>query len=97
MPDEVTTIAGYLHAPPFPFVPEAVHFKPGYAVVAVCTDQKIGEEVLAPLRKFGPPLFEMLAPLPYYPVIQTLFDPAFPHGTKAYIKRSLLQRAVGRR
>jgi len=85
MPDEVTTILGYLHAPPFPFVPEAVQLKPGYTVVAVCVDQAAGEKVLAPLRAFGPPLFEMLAPLPYYPVIQSLFDPAFPHGTKAYV------------
>lgn len=85
MPDEITTILGYLHAPPFPFVPEAVQFKPGYVVVAVCVDQAMGEKVLAPLRAFGPPLFEMLAPLPYYPVIQSLFDPALPHGTKAYI------------
>ena len=85
MPDEVNTILAYLHAPPFPFVPEQYHFKPGYAVVAVCLDQSIGEKVLGPLREFGPPLFEMLAPLPYQTAIQTLFDPALPPGTKAYI------------
>jgi len=84
MPDQVTTILGYLHAPPLPFVPEPVQFKPGYAVIAVCTDQSIGERVLAPLREFGPPLFEMIAPLPY-PVVQCLFDPALPPGTKGYM------------
>ncbi len=85
MPDDVNTILAYLHAPPFPFVPEQYHFKPGYAVIAVALDQAVGERVLGPLRAFGPPLFEMLAPLPYHPAIQTLFDPALPPGTKAYI------------
>ena len=84
MPDQVTTILAYLHAPPLPFVPPEVQFKPGYAVVAVCTDQAIGEKILAPLRKFGPPLFEMIAPLPY-PAVQSLFDPALPPGTTAYL------------
>lgn len=34
------------------------------------------------LRAFGPPLFEMIGPLPYHPVVQSLFDPALPPGTK---------------
>jgi hypothetical protein len=84
MPDSVTTILAYLHAPPMPFVPPEVQFKPGYAVIAVCTDQAVGEKILAPLRKFGPPLFEMIAPLPY-PAVQSLFDPTFPPGTKGYL------------
>jgi FAD binding domain/Berberine and berberine like len=84
-PDQVTTILAYLHAPPFPFVPEPLHFKPGYAVVVVGTDQAIAEPALKPLRDVGPPLFEMIGPMPY-PVIQGLFDPAFPPGSKAYIK-----------
>jgi FAD/FMN-containing dehydrogenase len=84
MPDSVTTILAYLHAPPMPFVPPEVQFKPGYAVIAVCTDQAVGEKILAPLRTFGPPLFEMIAPLPY-PVVQSLFDPALPPGTKGYL------------
>lgn len=75
----------YLHAPPFPFVPEALHFKPVYAVLAVGTDQTIAKPTLAPLRTVGPPLFEMIEPMPY-PMIQGLFDPAFPPGTRAYIK-----------
>lgn len=85
MPEEVNTILAYLHAPPFPFVPEQYHFKPGYAVIVVSLDQSIGEKVVAPLRQFGPPLFEMLAPMPYHPAVQTLFDPALPPGTKAYL------------
>ena len=85
MPDQVTTILAYLHAPPLPVVPEELHFKPVYALIAVSTDQTVGERVLAPMRAFGPPLFEMIAPLPYHPVVQTLFDAALPPGTRAYI------------
>ncbi|HKR55748.1 MAG TPA: FAD-binding oxidoreductase [Gemmatimonadales bacterium] len=85
MPDEVTTILAYLHAPPLPVVPESLHFKPIYAVIAVATDQAVGEKVLSPLRRFGPPLFEMIGPLPYQPVVQSLFDPALPPGTKGYL------------
>src|SRR5258708_11696622 len=82
--DSVRRIRAYLRAPPFPFVPPEVQFKPGYAVIAVSTDQAVGEKILAPLRRFGPPLFEMIAPLPY-PAVQSLFDPALPPGTKGYL------------
>ena len=84
-PDEVSTIFAYLLAPPFPFVPESVRFTPGYGLVVVATDQGVAERSLGPLREFGPPLFEMLAPTPYA-AIQTLFDAANPPGTKGYIK-----------
>ncbi len=84
-PDSITTILAYLHAPPFPFVPEAVHFKPGYAVVVAGTDQAEAEREIKELRAFGPPLFELLAPMPYAQ-LQQMFDPALPPGTKAYLK-----------
>jgi len=84
-PDEVSTILAYLLAPPLPFVPEDVRFKPGYALVVVATDHGAAERSLGPLRRFGPPLFEMLTPMPYA-AVQTLFDGANPPGTKGYIK-----------
>ena len=84
-PDEVGTILAYLHAPPLPFVPEAVRLTPGYALVAVATDRAVGERALRPLREFGPPLFEMLGPMPYQ-AVNTLFDAGNPPGTKGYVK-----------
>lgn len=86
MPDSVNTIFAYLHAPPFPFVPEPVHFKPGYAIVVVATDEAAGRKVMEPLLAFGPPLFQMLDVMPYHSAVQTLFDPALPWGTKSYLK-----------
>src|SRR5256886_2345638 len=45
-PDEVSTILAYLLAPPLPFLPEAVGFQPGYALVAVATDQGLAQRAL---------------------------------------------------
>jgi hypothetical protein len=86
LPDEITTIVGHLCAPPFPFVPPDVVGQPGYAIVLVCQGSiEAAQKAIQPARDFGPPLFEMVAPLPYVDV-QQLFDPALPPGTKAYLK-----------
>jgi len=50
-----------------------------------------GERVLAPLRRFGPPLADTIAPIPY-PVMQTLLDGAFPHGRHNYWKSGLTRQ-----
>jgi len=86
LPDEITTVVGYLCAPPFPFVPPEVVGQAGYAVVLVCQgSHDVAQKAIQPIRDFGPPLFEMIAPMPYV-AVQQLFDPALPPGTKAYIK-----------
>jgi FAD/FMN-containing dehydrogenase len=79
-PDELTTAAGALTAPD------------GNLVVAIVVcytgDLEEGERVLAPLRLFGPPIADHIQPMPF-PVQQTLFDGAFPHGRQNYWKTSL--------
>jgi FAD/FMN-containing dehydrogenase len=85
MPDEVSTLFAYMYAPPLPIVPEELHFRPIYAVIVVATDTAAGERTMAPLREFGPPLFEMLAEMPYL-AVQSLFDEALPHGTQSYLR-----------
>jgi hypothetical protein len=86
LPDDITTIVGYMCAPPFPFVPPELVGQPGYAIVMVCQGpHDAAEKAIKPARDFGPPLFEMIAPMPYV-AVQQLFDPALPHGTKAYMK-----------
>ncbi|HVS07822.1 MAG TPA: FAD-binding protein [Candidatus Dormibacteraeota bacterium] len=84
-PDSITTILGYLHAPPAPFVPEALRFKPGYAIVVAGTDQPDAERGLKELRSFGPPLFDALGAIPYG-LLQQMLDPAMPWGTRCYLK-----------
>jgi hypothetical protein len=47
-----------------------------------------GERVLAPLRRFGPPVADTIAPIPYT-AQQTMMDAAFPYGRLNYWKSSL--------
>ena len=48
-----------------------------------------GEEVIQPLRAFGPPLGDMVAPLPYT-AVQALGGPLYPAGRLNYWKSSFL-------
>ena len=75
IPDELTTGGGFLTPPD------------GNPVVAitVCYNGPIeaGEETLRPLREFGPPLADHIAPMTYTQV-QSMFDEAFPPGRHHY-------------
>ncbi len=84
-PDEVRTELAYLHAPPFDFVPKDVQLKPGYGFVVAGTDVAIAERAVKEIRSFGPPLFDVIGPMPYL-ALQGMFDPALPPGTRAYLK-----------
>jgi FAD/FMN-containing dehydrogenase len=53
-------------------------------------DLEEGARVLEPLRKFGPPLADMVAPMPYL-ALQQMLDPACPYGIHSYWKSSFLQ------
>jgi hypothetical protein len=90
LPDEVTTILAYLHAPPFDFVPKDVQLTPGYALVAVGTDIEKAQAAIKDIRAFSPPAFDVIGPMPYL-AVQGLFDPALPHGTKCYMKAHYLE------
>jgi FAD/FMN-containing dehydrogenase len=50
-------------------------------------DLAAGERALAPLRAFGPPLADMVQPMPH-PEMQKLLDMAFPDGTHNFWKAS---------
>jgi FAD/FMN-containing dehydrogenase len=85
-PDDLGGAPGFLTAPPAPFVPE--HMK-GQLVAAllVCYagSPEEGEEVVRPLKEFGPPEVDLVQPMPYT-VVQTLVDPANPPGRRNYWK-----------
>lgn len=42
-----------------------------------------GEAALRPLRAFGPPLMDMVSPMPYV-AVQRLIDESYPHGLRNY-------------
>lgn len=52
--------------------------------------QEQGEQVIRPLREFGPPIADLVAPIPHL-AMQTLLDGAFPAGNQNYWKSTFLQ------
>ena len=82
-PDELQTWAGLLTLPD------------GNQVIAIvpCYVGALaeGERLLAPLRRFGTPVADTIAPLAYV-AMQKIFDPAFPPGRLNYWKSALTGR-----
>lgn len=84
-PDEVAGGASLIHAPPLPFVPEALQLQPIVALLFVYVGPvEDGERAVAPLRELGPE-FEMLAPLPYV-AVQQMLDAGSPKGVHEYFR-----------
>ncbi|MET0566133.1 MAG: FAD-binding oxidoreductase [Acidimicrobiia bacterium] len=65
-PDELSTIATVMKAPPMPFLPEELHGQVIFFTLLVYTgDPDSGEAVVAPFRKLATPLSDMLQPSRY--------------------------------
>jgi FAD/FMN-containing dehydrogenase len=81
-PDELSTVVNLRHAPPLPFIPERLHGAPVVTIVA-CWAGPLdrGERALAPLRRNGRPLLDLIAPRPYT-AHQGTFDATVPHGLR---------------
>jgi FAD/FMN-containing dehydrogenase len=65
-PEELSSIANVMPAPPMPFVPEEAHGK--LAIMALMTyagDPEAGQRALAPFRELAEPIADMLRPMPY--------------------------------
>jgi FAD/FMN-containing dehydrogenase len=80
-PDELTTVAALISAP------DGVPI----CAIAACYagDPAEGKRVLEPLRAFGPPIADQIAPMPYT-VVQTMLDQAAPAGMRNYWKADFL-------
>jgi FAD/FMN-containing dehydrogenase len=65
-PDELSTIANVMPAPPMPFLPESVH---GQLVIlgllAYAGDADAGERGIAPFRSLAEPIADLVKPIPY--------------------------------
>ena len=79
LPDELTAACAVLTGPDGDPV---IGF-----VACYCGDLSEGERVMAPLRKFGPPLVDRIQPMPYA-VLFALLDPSVPAGRCYYFKGS---------
>ncbi len=82
-PDELQTWAGILTGPDGDLV---VALLPCYVG---SLDE--GERILAPLRRFGSPVADTIAPIPYV-TMQSMFDAALPPGRLDYWKTGLTAR-----
>jgi FAD/FMN-containing dehydrogenase len=85
-PEEFTCWFVLRKAPPLPFLPAAWHGKEILAL-AMCWsgDLETGTRVMAPLRQFGTPLADVVAPHPYAGW-QTALDPLLTPGFRNYWK-----------
>jgi hypothetical protein len=80
-PDDLTTIANIMHAPPAPHVPAE---RVGELVLSilVCWTGSIedGERVLAPLRALATPVADAVSPIPYPAIYRFTDYAAAPHA-----------------
>lgn len=85
-PDELTTWVVLRKAPPLPFLPAEWHGK-DVMVFAVCYAGNMadGEKRLAPLRKLGRPIADVISPHPLAGW-QQAFDPLLTPGSRNYWK-----------
>ncbi|GHE38317.1 FAD-linked oxidase [Streptosporangium violaceochromogenes] len=92
VPDEVTTRAMFWTVPKDPHMPPQAHGRQVLITGAVYAGPpEKGEEVLRPVRRFGTPLADMSAALPYR-VFQSAFDFFFAKGALASYWKSLFMR-----
>ena len=91
-PDDLSTIANILPAPPVPFLPPEQHGRPViFAMLAHAGTTEAAEHDLAPFRALDP-LADLLRPLPY----PELFPDEAPPSAPAAIGRTLFLDSVDR-
>jgi FAD/FMN-containing dehydrogenase len=90
-PDELTWGALLFSVPPSPEFPPPMHGVPVIAL-AVCYAGPLddGERVLRPIRQFGPPLADIIQPMPYS-AVQTMADVLWQRGHHNYWKSNFLK------
>ncbi|MGI8926521.1 MAG: FAD-binding oxidoreductase [Tepidiformaceae bacterium] len=84
LPDDATAFAGLLHAPDGSGVQ--------LAAIIVCHSGSMAEAeaTLRPLREFGPPMIDAIAPNTYS-ATNAMLDAGFPKGALSYWKSSFLE------
>jgi FAD/FMN-containing dehydrogenase len=65
-PEELTTIALHMPAPPLPFIPAEAHGRPTIAILMVHAGGiEAGRRAVAPLRALARPIADVVRPMPY--------------------------------
>ena len=100
-PEELTTIANVMPAPPMPFIAPEHHGKiVVLALMCYAGDADAGEQVLAPFRRLAAPVADMLKPMAYHEIYppedasyhptavgKTMFIDRVDHGCAAHDRR----------
>ena len=85
-PDELGITLAMMLAPPLPFLPpEQVGTPVLRLVLAWAGDLAEGEQAIAPLRRMGSSIAELVRPVPYL-ALQSMLDGGAPHGRHYYWK-----------
>jgi FAD/FMN-containing dehydrogenase len=83
-PEELSTAAAVLVAPPEPFVPDELQGRPVLGMLVMYIgDPDDGAPVVGPIKELGPPVVDMVEPMPYT-AFQEILDPTAPWGTQVY-------------
>jgi FAD/FMN-containing dehydrogenase len=91
LPRDLNIVVAALNAPPAPFVPEAHHFQPGFALlVAGFGSEQEHASLLERIRTALPPLFEFATPMPYVQ-LQQVIDGGNEWGSFGYEKGLYLE------
>jgi FAD/FMN-containing dehydrogenase len=85
LPDELTVFAGVLHAP------DGSGVKIAAMLACHCGPLEAGEAALRPLKEFGPPIMDMMGPIPYS-ALNAALDAGFPKGALNYWKSSFVSQ-----
>jgi FAD/FMN-containing dehydrogenase len=92
-PDELSTIANVMPAPPMPFLPDALHGKVVIlALLAYAGEQAAGELALAPFRALATPLADFVRPIAY----PELFPPEDPSYRPTAISQTMFVDTIDR-
>jgi FAD/FMN-containing dehydrogenase len=71
-PEELSTIANVMPAPPMPFLPEELHGKLSImALICYAGEAEAGQRAIAPLRAVATPLADMVRPMTYPEIYPT--------------------------
>lgn len=92
-PEELSTIANVMHAPPMPFLPVEVHGRPVImASLVYAGDVEQGKRIVGPFRTLATPIIDMLKPMPY----PEIFPPEIPGYRPLAIGRTMFVNEVTR-
>ena len=79
VPDELTSIARFLHLPPIPQVPEPLQDRP-LVTIGACFlgDEAEGAELIAPMREIVDPVMDLFQTMPASQLVTVHMDPEEP-------------------